>query len=75
MKYTVTDIEYNSRTQCLTWVYGGKKHVCTGEFEIDRNGILHHTFITPRGKEKEVKLRVMTKAEARSYYIFKGWKL
>lgn len=38
----------------LTWSYMGKSYDCTGEFFIDKNNNLHHTFIAPSGKEIEI---------------------
>jgi len=59
--YKVTSIEvdkigYNG--YWLTWCYGGKVYSATGDFFIDKKGYLHHSFITPRGKEKEFKVKV-----------------
>ena len=60
-KYYVTDVElvkgsYN-QGDYLSWTYGGKRYDCTGEFFIDNKGYLHHSFITPRGKEVEFKVK------------------
>lgn len=38
----------------LTWSYMGKDYDCTGEFFIDKDNNLHHTFIAPSGKEIEI---------------------
>lgn len=38
----------------LTWSYMGKSYDCTGEFFIDKDNNLHHTFIAPSGKEVEI---------------------
>lgn len=56
--YRVTDVEYNHQTQYLSWEYAGREYWCQGEFYIDKKGYLHHTFFTPRGKEKEFKIKV-----------------
>ena len=56
--YRITDVNYNHSTETLTWTYAGKEYNCTGEFYIDLGGYLHHTFVTPTGKEKEVKIKV-----------------
>lgn len=61
-RYYVTDVEltkggYGHDT--LTWVYGGKNYDCTGEFYVDKQGYLHHTFVTPTGKEKEIKVKYL----------------
>ena len=58
--YKVTDIEVSkaSNGYYVTWNYGGKAYWAQGEFYIDREGYLHHTFSTPTGKEKEFKIKV-----------------
>ena len=38
----------------LTWTYNGKEYSCTGEFYVDKDNVLHHTFIAPNGKEIEI---------------------
>lgn len=38
----------------LTWSYMGKSYECTGEFFIDKDNKLHHTFVAPSGKEVEI---------------------
>ena len=38
----------------LSWSYNGKDYSCTGEFYIDDNNMLHHTFFAPSGKEIEI---------------------
>lgn len=56
--YKVTDVEYDTKTSYLSWRYGGKEYWAQGEFHIDDKGVLHHTFCTPSGKEKEVRIKV-----------------
>lgn len=58
--YKVTDIELlkgNHQGDTLTWVYAGKQYSCTGEFYIDEKGYLHHSFITPRGREIDINVK------------------
>ena len=38
----------------LSWTYKGKEYWAQGEFYVDDCGVLHHTFITPEGKEIEI---------------------
>lgn len=38
----------------LTWMHLGKQYSCSGEFYVDNDNILHHTFITPSGREIEI---------------------
>ena len=59
-RYYVTDVELTKNGYCndyLTWVYGGVQYEAQGEFYVDDKGYLHHTFITPRGKEIEIKIK------------------
>lgn len=56
--YKVTDVEYNAKMETLRWIYAGKSYMATGEFYIDRKGYLFHSFFTPRGAEKLIKIKV-----------------
>lgn len=38
----------------LTWTYKGEEYSCTGEFYVDKDNNLHHTFIAPTGEEIEI---------------------
>lgn len=38
----------------LTWSYMGKDYDCTGEFYVDADNKLHHTFVAPSGREIEI---------------------
>ncbi len=38
----------------LTWSFMGEDYSCTGEFYVDDNNNLHHTFNAPSGKEIEI---------------------
>lgn len=38
----------------LSWSYNGKDYSCTGEFYVDDDNKLHHSFIAPSGKEIEI---------------------
>lgn len=38
----------------LSWTYNGKDYDCTGDFYVDKENKLHHTFIAPSGKEIEI---------------------
>ena len=38
----------------LTWSYMGKEYSCTGEFHVDADNKLHHTFVAPSGREIEI---------------------
>lgn len=52
----VTDITLtkNHNSDMLEWWWQGKYFWCQGEFFIDKDNILHHTFIAPNGKEFEI---------------------
>lgn len=41
----------------LSWSYDGKDYSSTGEFFVDKNNMLHHTFVTPDGKEIEIEIK------------------
>lgn len=60
-KYYVTDVKFTkgnySQGDTLTWMYAGEEYSATGEFFVDSKGYLHHTFFTPRGREKEIKVK------------------
>ena len=53
-----TDITLNkgnySTGDTLTWSYMGKEYSCTGEFYVDTDNKLHHTFVAPSGREIEI---------------------
>lgn len=38
----------------LSWVLDGEYQSCTGEFYVDKTGMLHHTAIAPNGDEVEI---------------------
>lgn len=38
----------------LAWSYMGKDYDCTGEFYVDTDNKLHHTFVAPSGREIEI---------------------
>lgn len=51
------DIEltkHNSGGDYLTWTYNGKGYWCQGEFYVDSDNNLHHTFYAPSGKAVEI---------------------
>lgn len=51
------DIEltkHNSGGDYLTWTYNGKEYWCQGEFYVDSDNNLHHTFYAPSGKAVEI---------------------
>jgi hypothetical protein len=55
--HTVEDVElekggYGHDT--LSWVLDGEYQDCTGEFYVDKDGMLHHTAIAPNGDEVEI---------------------
>ena len=55
--HTVEDVElekggYGHDT--LSWVLDGEYQDCTGEFYVDKTGMLHHTAIAPNGDEVEI---------------------
>lgn len=59
-RYYVTDVEVQKghhQGDTLTWVYAGVEYSATGEFFIDSKGYLHHSMITPRGKEIHFKVK------------------
>lgn len=56
-KTEVSNIEYCKKTQYLSWEYDGKEYWCQGEFYIDGEGYLHHSFY-PEGEENEVEFKV-----------------
>ena len=41
----------------LTWVLDGEEQSCTGEFFVDKNGMLHHTAIAANGDEVEITIK------------------
>lgn len=58
--HTVEDVElekggYGHDT--LSWVLDGEYQDCTGEFYVDKDGILHHTAIAPNGDEVEITIK------------------
>ena len=58
-KYRVTEIELikGNHSDTLSWFYAGKYYQVDGEFYVDKRGFLHHTFITERGREIEIKIK------------------
>jgi hypothetical protein len=42
--HTLTDIEFNGTSSCgdLYYVLDGKEHEVSGEFYMDKNGVIHH---------------------------------
>lgn len=41
--------------KCLIIVcFMGKEYSCTGEFYVDTDNKLHHTFVAPSGREIEI---------------------
>ena len=38
----------------LTWSFMGEDYCCTGDFYVDKDNMLHHTFFAPSGKEIEI---------------------
>lgn len=59
-RYYVTDIQlfkHGNGCDTLIWVYAGREYQADGEFCIDNQGYLHHSFFTPRGKEIEFKVK------------------
>ncbi|WP_418988123.1 hypothetical protein [Bacteroides heparinolyticus] len=59
-RYYVTDIQVVKHTNStyLRWVYGGREYEAQGEFYVDEKGYLHHSFITPRGREIDFKVKL-----------------
>jgi len=58
--HKVEDIElmkagYGHET--LTWVLDGEEQSCTGEFYVDKEGMLHHTAIAANGDEVEITIK------------------
>ena len=41
----------------LSWSYQGNNYYSQGEFYVDKDGVLHHTFITP-DTEEEIEILV-----------------
>ena len=41
----------------LTWVLDGEEQSCTGEFYVDKEGMLHHTAIAANGDEVEITIK------------------
>lgn len=59
-EHVVEDIElmkagYGHDT--LAWVLDGEEQSCTGEFYVDKNGMLHHTAIAANGDEVEITIK------------------
>lgn len=46
--------KHNNGGDWLAWSYDGKEYWCQGEFYVDRDNVLHHTFFAPNGKEFEI---------------------
>lgn len=60
IKHIIEDIElmkagYGHDT--LTWTLDGEEQSCTGEFFVDKNGMLHHTAIAANGDEVEITIK------------------
>ena len=58
--HTVEDVElekggYGHDT--LSWVLDGEYQDCTGEFYVDKAGMLHHTAIAANGDEVEITIK------------------
>lgn len=60
VNYKVTDITVSKTNDgyYVEWMYAGTPHWAQGEFLIDKDGYLHHSFLSPRGKEVEFKVKV-----------------
>ena len=59
-RYYVTEIQlfkHGDGCDTLIWVYAGREYQADGEFYIDNQVYLHHSFFTPRGKEIEFKVK------------------
>ena len=41
----------------LAWVLDGEEQSCTGEFYVDKEGMLHHTAIAANGDEVEITIK------------------
>lgn len=41
----------------LTWTLDGEEQSCTGEFYVDKEGMLHHTAIAANGDEVEITIK------------------
>lgn len=50
----ITLTKGNHQGDNLTWSFMGKDYCCTGEFFVDKDNMLHHTFFAPSGKEIEI---------------------
>lgn len=60
-KYQITDVELTkgnfNQGDTLRYKANGEEQCVTGEFYIDKNGILHHSHIFPDGTEVEIKTK------------------
>lgn len=59
-RYYVTDIQlfkHGNGCDTLIWVYAGREYQADGEFYVDKQGYLHHSSFSPRGKELEIKVK------------------
>ena len=60
--YRVTEKHYevlSNGDYYIQWVYAGKEYWAQGEFFIDNEGYLHHSFLTPCGNEIEFTIKVL----------------
>lgn len=54
-------VKHSNGSDYLSWSYKGQEFWAQGEFFIDRNGFLHHTFITPDTEEEiEITIKYIT---------------
>lgn len=60
VNYKVTDLTVSkiNNGYFVEWMYAGTLHRVKGEFFIDKDGYLHHSFPSPRGKDIEFKVKV-----------------
>lgn len=50
----ITLTKGNHQGDNLTWSFMGEDYCCTGEFYVDKDNMLHHTFFAPSGRVIEI---------------------
>lgn len=67
----VEDVEltkHGNGNDYLRWTWRGREYWAQGEFQVDKNGILHHAWMTPTGHEIEIKAQYREEPNI-DYYV------
>lgn len=73
----VEDVEltkHGNGNDYLRWTWKGREYWAQGEFHVDKNGILHHDWITPTGHEIEITTQYREEPNIHYYVINIGMK-